>query len=104
LSRSRETRLGKPAVTPEHDGHDLYPIFRENIERPEYYINDKVRIEVARYFGYMMTESSGHLSEHLYWFRKNRDLLDEYCDQPPLGGESGIGYRFANENCFSRLK
>jgi alpha-galactosidase len=81
----------------EHDGQDLYPIFRENIEKPEYYVNDKVRIEVARHFGYMMTESSGHLSEYLYWFRKNRDLLDAYCDQPLLGGESGIGYRFANE-------
>ena len=81
----------------ERDGKDLYPIFRENIEKPEYYINDKVRIEVARHFGYFMTESSGHLSEYLYWFRKNRKLLDTYCDQPLLGGESGIGYRFCNE-------
>jgi alpha-galactosidase len=81
----------------ERDGKDLYPIFRENIEKPEYYINDKVRIEVARHFGYFMTESSGHLSEYLYWFRKNRKMLDTYCDQPLLGGESGIGYRFCNE-------
>lgn len=81
----------------EKDGKDLYPIFRENIEKPEYYINDKVRIEVARHFGYFMTESSGHLSEYLYWFRKNRELLDTYCDQPFFGGESGIGYRFCND-------
>ncbi len=44
-----------------------------------------------------MTESTGHLSEYLYWFRKNRQLLDTYCDQPFFGGESGIGYRFCNE-------
>jgi alpha-galactosidase len=81
----------------EKDGKDLYPSFRERIEKPEYYINDKIRIEVARHFGYFMTESSGHLSEYLYWFRKNRKLLDAYCDQPLLGGESGIGYRFSNE-------
>jgi alpha-galactosidase len=80
----------------EKDGQDLYPIFRENIEKPEYYINDKVRIEVCRHFGYFMTESTGHLSEYLYWFRKNRELLDTYCDQPLFGGESGIGYRFHN--------
>jgi len=80
----------------EKDGKDLYPLFRENIEKPDYYINDKVRIEVARHFGYFMTESSGHLSEYLYWFRKNRKLLDTYCDQPLFGGESGIGYRFHN--------
>ncbi len=81
----------------EKDGKDLYPLFRENIEKPEYYINDKVRIEVARHFGYFMTESSGHLSEYLYWFRTNRELLDTYCDQPFFGGESGIGYRFCND-------
>ena len=78
----------------EKDGKDLYPIFRENIEKPEYYINDKVRIETARHFGYFMTESTGHLSEYLYWFRKNRDLLDTYCDQPAFGGESGAVYKF----------
>ena len=78
----------------EKDGKDLYPTFRANIEKPEYYINDKVRIETARHFGYFMTESSGHLSEYLYWFRKNRDLLDTYCDQPAFGGESGACYKF----------
>ncbi len=81
----------------EKDGKDLYPRFRENMVKPEYYINDKVRIEVARHFGYFMTESSGHLSEYLPWFRKTRELLDTYCDQPFFGGESGIGYRFCNE-------
>jgi alpha-galactosidase len=81
----------------EKDGRDLYPIFRENIEKPEYYINDKVRIEVARHFGYFMTESTGHLSEYLYWFRKNRDLLDTYCDQPAFGGASGAYYKYCCE-------
>ena len=81
----------------EKDGKDLYPTFRENIEKPEYYINDKVRVEMARHFGYFMTESSGHLSEYLYWFRKNKDLLDTYCDQPAFGGESGAYYKFSIE-------
>ncbi len=78
----------------EKDGKDLYPLFRKNIEKPEYYINDKVRCEVTRHFGYFMTESSGHLSEYLPWFRKNQKALDTYCDQPLFGGESGIGYKF----------
>ena len=81
----------------EHEGKDLYPTFRANIEKPEYYINDKVRVETARHFGYFMTESTGHLSEYLYWFRKNRDLLDTYCDQPAFGGESGACYKFCCE-------
>jgi alpha-galactosidase len=79
----------------EKDGRDLYPTFRENLEKPEYYINEKVRGEVARHFGYFMTESSGHLSDYLPWFRKNRQALDTYCDQPRLGGETGFSYAFA---------
>ena len=39
------------------DGVDLYPKFREDFEKPEYYINDKVRGETMRHFGYFMTES-----------------------------------------------
>lgn len=78
----------------EKDGRDLYPIFRERLEKPEYYINEKVRAEVARHFGYFMTESSGHLSDYLAWFRKNSKALSAYCDQPGLGGESGFSYAF----------
>jgi alpha-galactosidase len=78
----------------EKDGVDLYPEFRKNLEKPEYYVNEKVRGEVARQFGYFMTESSGHLSDYLAWFRKNRPALELYCDQPGLGGESGFSYAF----------
>jgi alpha-galactosidase len=79
----------------EKEGTDLYPLFREKLERPEYYINEKVRGEVARHFGYFMTESSGHLSDYLPWFRKNRKALDTYCDQPGLAGETGFSFAFA---------
>ena len=78
----------------EKDGRDLYPIFRENIEKPEYYVNEKVRAEVARHFGYFMTESTGHLSDYLPWFRKNAEALAEYCNEPALGGETGFSYAF----------
>jgi alpha-galactosidase len=76
----------------EKDGQDLYPILRANLEKPEYFVNEKVRGEVARHFGYFMTESSGHLSDYLWWFRKNKKALELYCDQPGLGGESGFSY------------
>lgn len=78
----------------EKNGVDLYPLFRDRLEKPEYYINEKVRGEVSRHFGYFMTESSGHLSDYLPWFRKNRRALDAYCDQPGLGGETGFSYAF----------
>lgn len=89
----------------EKDGKDIYSLFRENIEKPEYYINDKVRVEVARYFGYFMTESTGHLSEYLYWFRNNKEMMDTYCDQPAFGGETGAYYNYccAMEEKFKKI-
>ena len=80
----------------EHNGRDLYPILREHMERPEYYVNEKVRGEVMRHGGYFMTESTGHLSEYLPWFRKNQQSLDAYCDMPAFGGESGAYYKFSS--------
>ena len=81
----------------EKDGKDLYPLLKENIEKPEYYINEKARGEVMRHFGYFMTESSGHLSEYLPWFRKNKKALDLYCDQPAFGGETGAYYKWCRK-------
>jgi len=78
----------------EKDGQDLYPILRERFEKPEYYVNEKVRGEVFRHFGYFMTESTGHLSEYVPWFRKNEKGLKLYCDEPSFGGETGAYYKW----------
>jgi len=78
----------------EHQGRDLYPALKANFEKPGFYVNEKVRGEVLRHFGYFMTESTGHLSEYLPYFRKNRKALDLYCDEPAFGGESGAYYHY----------
>ncbi len=78
----------------EHKGRDLYPVLKENFERPGFYVNEKVRGEVMRHFGYFMTESTGHLSEYLPYFRKNKKALDLYCDEPSFGGETGAYYKY----------
>jgi len=75
-------------------GRDLYPVLREVFERPEYYKNEKVRGEVFRHFGFFCTESTGHLSEYVPWFRKNRKALELYCDEPGFGGASGAYYKY----------
>ncbi|MDX9972161.1 MAG: alpha-galactosidase [FCB group bacterium] len=77
-----------------HKGEDLYPLFKANCEKPEYYINEKVRIEVMRQFGYFMTESTGHLSEYIPWFRQSKHALETYCDEPSFGGETGAYYKW----------
>jgi len=78
----------------EHKGRNLYPKLREVFEKPQYYKNEKVRGEVFRHFGYFMTESTGHLSEYVPWFRKNKEALRLYCDEPGFGGESGAYYNW----------
>ncbi len=80
----------------EHRGRDLYPELREKFEKPEYYKNEKVRGEVFRQFGYFMTESTGHLSEYVPWFRKSKAALELYCDEPAFGGESGAYYKWGS--------
>lgn len=78
----------------ENKGTNLYPLLKENFEKPEFYVNEKVRGEVFRQFGYFMTESTGHLSEYVPWFRNNQKALDLYCDQPAFGGETGAYYNW----------
>ncbi|MCX7013310.1 MAG: alpha-galactosidase [Candidatus Sumerlaeota bacterium] len=89
----------------EKDGQDLYPVLRANFEKPEYYANEKVRGEVLRHFGYFMTESTGHLSEYLPYFRKNAKALGLYCDEPDFGGETGAYYKYglALEEKFAKM-
>lgn len=78
-----------------YKGKDIYPILRANMEKPEYYKNEKVRGEVMRHCGYFMTESTGHLSEYLPWFRSSKRALDHYCDEPMFGGEHAAYLKFS---------
>ncbi len=60
-------------------GKDAYPLIREAMERPEVANAEPVRNELFKALGYYCTESSGHNSEYLYWFRKRPDLIEKYC-------------------------
>jgi len=60
-------------------GEDLYPLIRQAVQRPEIYGADMVRNEMFLALDYFVTESSGHNSEYNPWFRKRKDLIDQYC-------------------------
>ena len=62
-------------LTLEHQGSDLYPRLRAHLDNPETLALEPVRFELMRRFGYFVTESSGHASEYLPYFRKRPDLL-----------------------------
>ena len=62
------------------NGKDAIPLIRKAItERPEIYNEEQVRNEMFLHLGYYVTESSGHNSEYVWWFRKRPDLLEKYC-------------------------
>lgn len=56
---------------------DLYPRLREAIKRPDVRGSEPVRTEMMEHFGYFVTESSGHASEYLPYYRKNRAMIEE---------------------------
>jgi alpha-galactosidase len=56
---------------------DLYPHLRQVIDRKEIYGEEPVRIELMKHFGYFVTESSGHASEYVPYFRKNAQMVEE---------------------------
>lgn len=55
---------------------DLYPKIYSATGRPEVYGEEPVRIDMMRHLGYFVTESSGHASEYLPWFRKSAERID----------------------------
>ncbi|MCF7875466.1 alpha-galactosidase [Candidatus Bipolaricaulota bacterium] len=73
----------------EHQDRNLYPELLKKAENSEIYDQDPIRFEMAKEFGYFVTESSGHFSEYLPYFRKNQDLIDSYCGEG-YKGESGF--------------
>jgi alpha-galactosidase len=72
-----------------HKGRDLYPtLFKRAREDKDVYEGDPVRWEMMFQFGYFVTESSGHFSEYLPYFRKRPDLVKKYCREGYRGGSS----------------
>jgi alpha-galactosidase len=49
---------------------------------------EPVRTDMMLHFGAFITESSGHLSEYLPYYRKRKDLLEKYTDTGYRGQES----------------
>ncbi len=71
------------------DGQDLYPLLREKAKDTAIYEQDPVRFEMMLQFGAFVTESSGHFSEYLPYFRKRPDLIEKYTRAGYLG-ETGF--------------
>ena len=66
---------------------------------PVFSKQEKVRIDVLKRFGFYSTESNGHLSEYLPWYRKRPDqIMDWISTDEWIHGETGGYLRYSTEN------
>lgn len=91
-----------------HKGRDLYPRILSAVEDKETYKSDPVRFGIMKEFGYFVTESSGHFSEYVPYFRKRPDLIGKHCGNSYLGGsgfyaKSWPGWRRATDKARKRM-
>ncbi|MDR2901468.1 MAG: alpha-glucosidase/alpha-galactosidase [Treponema sp.] len=82
-----------------HHGKDMRGKLLEAFKNhPVYSKQEKVRIDILERFGYYSTESNGHLSEYLAWYRKRPNEIDQWIDYSEwIHGESGGYLRFCRE-------
>lgn len=66
---------------------------------PVFSKTEKVRIDVLRRFGVYSTESNGHLSEYLPWYRKRPKEIKRWIDRSEwIHGETGGYLRYCTKN------
>ena len=66
---------------------------------PVYSKTEKVRIDILRRFGFYSTESNGHLSEYLPWYRKRPSEISKWIDLSSwIRGETGGYLRVCSES------
>lgn len=82
-----------------HRGKDLTGDLLAAMEsHPTISQTEKVRIDMLRRFGYFSTESNGHLSEYVPWYRKRPEDIPQWIDTSSwINGETGGYLRVCTE-------
>ena len=82
-----------------YKGEDVTGKVLEAYEKNEYLRTaEKVRIDMLKRFGYYSTESNGHLSEYVSWYRKRPGEIKDWIDMSGWhNGESGGYLRVCQE-------
>ena len=80
-------------------GMDMVPRMLELFEaHTQYRETEKVRIDMIRRFGYYTTESNGHVSEYVPWYRKRPAEIMRWIDLSSwINGETGGYLRVCTE-------
>jgi len=84
--RAEGRRIGKDELIAAFERH------------PVYAKQEKLRIDVLKRFGVYSTESNGHLSEYLPWYRKRPEEISKWIDMSEwIHGETGGYLRYCTE-------
>ena len=86
-------------ISVKHNGEDLNPKLLDALMAdPDIARTEKVRIDMMKHFGYFSTESNGHLSEYVPWYRKHTENIHKYIDLSSwINGETGGYLRVCKE-------
>lgn len=82
-----------------HKGRELKDQLLQGFENHERFKKEeKVRIDMLKRFGYYSTESNGHLSEYVAWYRKRPAEIQKWIDTSGwIHGETGGYLRITQE-------
>lgn len=84
--RARGRTIGKDELVTAFENHRVYAQ------------QEKLRIDVLKRFGVYSTESNGHLSEYLPWYRKRPEEIERWIDTSDwIHGETGGYLRHCRE-------
>jgi alpha-galactosidase len=86
-------------ISVKHKGRELTGKLLAGFEKhPVYSKTEKVRIDLLRRFGYYTTESNGHCSEYVPWYRKRPREIQRWIDLSSwINGETGGYLRVCTE-------
>ena len=82
-----------------HNGEDVRERLLQALENHSVFSEtERVRIDMLRRFGYFSTESNGHLSEYVPWYRKRAEEINDWIDlRKWIHGETGGYLRVCTE-------
>lgn len=86
-------------ISLKHKGVDVSGGLLEAMKNhKEYSQQEKVRIDMLERFGYYSTESNGHLSEYVQWYRKRAEEIEKWISTDLwINGETGGYLRVCRE-------
>lgn len=74
------------------DGVERTGELYELMKRTDFAENENVRLDVMKNFGYYSTESNGHLSEYLMWYRKRPEEMEKWINLSSWAQGETTGY------------